>query len=232
MTELLLRGVVFDMDGVIIDSHPLHKRAWRDFLMYIGKNVSDSELNFIFEGRRREEILVHFLGELSSSQIEEYGKKKDEFFRQASNDLKPVDGAIEFVKTLTDAELCLGLATSASRQRALWTIQQLDIADCFEVVVTGDDVIRGKPDPALYRLAAEQLAVPPCFLIAIEDSVSGIISANAAGLYCIGVSAGNANLLIQAGADLVVPNLMNLSIQDLEERLKASTGSASLRWPS
>jgi len=222
MTELFLRGVVLDMDGVIIDSHPLHRRAWREFLIYIGKNVSDSELNFIFEGRRREEILFHFLGELSSSQIKEYGKKKDEFFRQASKDLKAVDGAVEFIKTLKDAELCVGLATSASRQRTLWTIQQLDIADCFEVVVTGDDVTRGKPHPALYQLAAEHLAVSPECLIAIEDSISGIISAKTAGFYCIAVSAGSANPLIQAGADLVVPNLMNLSVQDLEERLKAS----------
>jgi len=220
----MFSGVVFDLDGVIVDSHPVHKRAWREFLTYLGKNVSDLDLGFIFEGRRREEILIHFLGDLSDSQIHEYGKKKDEFFRQASEDLKPVEGTIEFIRILKQAEVCMGLATSASRQRALWTLQQLEVNDCFDVVVTGDDVIKGRPDPALYSLAAERLGISPHFLVAVEDSISGVASAKSAGLYCVGVaSADDGARLIRAGADCVVPNLMKLSIQDLDERLKTSS---------
>lgn len=213
----MFTGVVFDLDGVIVDSHPLHKRAWRSFLQSLGKDVSEEELDFIFEGQRRREILIHFLGDLSDSEIQAYGRKKDEFFRQASADLKPVPGSVALIAELLRAELCVALATSASRQRAEWTLQQLQLANCFKVVVSGDDVPLGKPDPSVYRMAAQRLSVPPESLLAFEDSASGVRSAVAAGLRCIGVAdRDGAAPLIDAGADKVVPNLKNLSLQELE----------------
>jgi HAD superfamily hydrolase (TIGR01509 family) len=216
LTDSMFRGVIFDLDGVIVDSHPLHKRAWRSFLAYVGKEVTESELEFILEGRPRREILIYFLGELSDAEIQEYGNKKDEFFRQVSSDLKPISGSVEFIKNLKRAEFCMGVATSASRQRARWTLQQLDVEECFEVVVTGDDVVKGKPDPAIYRVAAERLSLSPEFLFAIEDSVSGLRSAKSAGFRCIGIAVPeNADPLIKAGAEHVVPNLVNLSLRDL-----------------
>ncbi|MGB8064581.1 MAG: HAD family phosphatase [Candidatus Sulfotelmatobacter sp.] len=214
----MLSGVVFDLDGVIVDSHPVHKQAWRMFLASLGQSVSESDLEFIFEGRRRREILVHFLGELSGSEIEEYGSKKDEFFRKACSLPEPVAGTIEFIKRLEKAGLCVAVATSASQQRAQWTLEQLKIADCFEVVVTGDDVVQSKPDPAIYRLAAHRLSIPPDCLFAVEDSVSGVRSAKSAGLRCLGIGfEKNAHPLLQAGADCVLPNLVHLSVKDLEE---------------
>src|ERR1700758_1272851 len=164
----MLSGVVFDLDGVIVDSHPVHKQAWRMFLASLGRSVSESDLDYIFEGHRRREILVHFLGELSESEIEEYGSQKDEFFRQACSLPEPVAGSIELIKRLQKASLCVAVATSASRQRAHWTLEQLKIADYFEVVVTGDDVVQSKPDPAIYRLAAQRLSISPERLFAVE----------------------------------------------------------------
>ena len=215
VTNSMFKGVVFDLDGVIVDSHPLHKQAWRSFLSYLGKEVSEADLDFIFEGRKRREILIHFLGELSDSDIQLYGNKKDEFFRQASADLKPISGSVEFIKNVRQSELSMAVATSASRQRAQWTLEQLEVAECFAVVVSGDDVALGKPDPAIYRLAAQRLALSPNFLLAVEDSVSGVRSAVSAGLRCIGIApTDNASLLIEAGADQVVSSLMNLSVKD------------------
>jgi beta-phosphoglucomutase len=214
----MLSGVVFDLDGVIVDSHPAHKQAWRMFLASLGQSVSESDLEFIFEGHRRREILVHFLGELSESELAEYGSKKDEFFRKACSLPEPVAGSIEFVKQLEKAGLCIAVATSGSRQRAQWTLEQLKIADCFEVVVTGDDVVQSKPDPAIYRLAAQRLSISPGRLFAVEDSVCGVRSATLAGLRCLGIGRGpNVPSLIGAGADCVLPNLLDLSVQDLED---------------
>ena len=135
LTDPIFRGVVFDLDGVIVDSHPLHKQDWRSFLAYLGKEVSEADLDFIFEGRKRREILIHFLGELSFSDIQRYGNKKDEFFRQASTDLKPISGTVEFIKDVGQVGLPMAVATSASRQRAHWTLEQLELAECFGVVV-------------------------------------------------------------------------------------------------
>lgn len=222
----MFSGVVFDLDGVIVDSHPLHKRAWRAFLASVGKKeVSESDLDFIFEGRRRREILIHFLGELSDTEILEYGNKKDEFYRDTCAVLEPVAGSVEFIKQLEKEGLRIAVATSASRQRARWTLQHLKIADYFEVVVTGDDVAQSKPDPTIYLLAAQRLSISPECLFAIEDSVCGVRSAKSAGLRCLGIALGtNVNPLILAGADRVFPNLVDLSIRDLEEVFSTDPG--------
>jgi len=214
----MFSGVVFDLDGVIVDSHPLHKRAWRGFLASVGKEVSESDLDFILEGRRRRDILIHFLGDLSDTEVQEYGNKKDEYFRQASSELEPVPGTVEFIRTVKKAGLRLAVATSASRQRAQWTLQQLNLAEYFDVVVTGDDVLQSKPDPTIYRLAAQRLEVSPERLVAIEDSVCGVRSAESAGLRCLGIATGrNVHPLILSGADRVVSTLVGLSLRDLEE---------------
>jgi beta-phosphoglucomutase len=212
----MFNGVVFDLDGVIVDSHPIHKKAWRRFLASVGKNVSESDLDFILEGRRRRDILIHFLGQLSDSEIQEYGNKKDDLFRQACADLEPVAGSVEFIRKLEEAGLCIALATSASRQRARWTLERLNIAHYFDVLVTGDDVPESKPDPMIYRLAAERLSMSPQLLFAVEDSVGGVRSAKAAGLRCLGIAVGeNIDPLLRAGADRVFPNLAELSIHNL-----------------
>jgi len=214
----MFRGVVFDLDGVIVDSHPLHKRAWRGFLASVGKQVSESDLDFILEGRRRRDILIHFLGELSETEIQEYGNRKDEFFREASAVLEPVAGTVEFIQQLETAGLFIALATSASRQRARWTLEQLGIAEYFDVVVTGDDVVQSKPDPTIYRLAAKRLSISPECLCAVEDSVCGVRSAKSAGLCCLGIAlAEKVHPLTLAGADRVFPNLASVSIVELEK---------------
>jgi beta-phosphoglucomutase len=214
----MFSGVVFDLDGVIVDSHPLHKRAWRAFLASVGKEISESDLDFILEGRRRQDILIHFLGELSDVEIQEYGSKKDAFFRQASADLEPISGSVALIKQLDKAGLRIALATSASRRRTWWTLEQLKVADYFKVVVTGDDVLQSKPDPSIYRLAATRLSISPESLCAVEDSVCGVRSAKAAGLCCLGLAVEeNIHRLTLAGADRVFPNLVDISIEDLEE---------------
>jgi beta-phosphoglucomutase len=149
----------------------LTERPGKAFLADLGKEPTESDLDFIFPGRKRREILIHFLGELSDSDIKELGKRKDTFFREASAHSKPIKGSCEFVKSVRKAELSVVLATSASRQRAQWTLEQLELADCFGVVVTGDDVALGKPDPAIYRMAAQRLSRSAEFLLAIEDSI-------------------------------------------------------------
>jgi HAD superfamily hydrolase (TIGR01509 family) len=217
MTATMLRGVVFDLDGVIVDSHPIHKQAWRAFLASVGKQVSESDLDFIFEGRRRREILVHFLGPLSHSEIEEHGKRKDVFFQKACAALEGVPGSLEIIKEIEKAGLSIALATSASRDRARWTLQQLQISQYFRIVITGDDVVASKPDPTIYRLAAEGLAISPDCLVAVEDSICGVRAAKSAGLRCVAIAvAEDARSLISAGADRVFPDLASVSIGELQ----------------
>src|SRR5215467_7094088 len=136
----MLKALIFDLDGVIVDSHPLHKRAWKEFFTSRGKDFSDEELEFVLEGRKREDILRHFLGELTEQQIKDHGAEKEAFFRNSAAELKPVAGVERFLNEISAAGLSAALASSASRGRVSYMLQQLGLAERFEAIVTGDDV--------------------------------------------------------------------------------------------
>jgi beta-phosphoglucomutase len=213
----MLRGVVFDMDGVLIDSHPAHRLAWKSFLQSLGRETSDEELDFILDGRKREEILKHFLGDLTPKQIAEYGNRKDELFCQHSQTMQPIPGVIEFLDCLAEAGIRVAVATSATRRRACGTLDELGLARSFHTIVTGDDIRSGKPDPAIYQLVARRMRESPQCLLAVEDAVSGVKAARAAGFRCLAVSpVERADLLRAAGADPVIPDFRLLSLAQLE----------------
>jgi beta-phosphoglucomutase len=212
-----IRGVVFDMDGVVVDSHPSHRAAWKQFLQSVGHPTSDSEIDFILDGRKRAEILRHFLGEeLSSEEIRDYGNRKDQMLRKLGSRPRPIDGAIEFIVELRQAGIAVGVATSAAGTRAQATLSELGIKDYFDVIVTGDDVSIGKPDPSIYRLAATRLHENPAQLLAFEDAASGVQAALCAGFRCIGVASGaRVELLRAAGAQVVISDFSSLRISDV-----------------
>jgi beta-phosphoglucomutase len=225
----MFRGVIFDMDGVIVDSHPSHKKAWRKFLHAMGKEVSDDELEFILEGHTRKHILRHFLGDLSESQLVEYGNRKDQFFREVGTDADPVAGAVEFIEHLKQSNIGVAVATSASRQRTSWTLERLKLTSYFEAVVTADEVVQSKPDPLVYSVAAKRLGLCPEQIIAFEDSIAGIMSAKSAGLRCVGVAdQSKAETLRRGGADHVVPNFVGLRVSELEQLLASCTVASGL----
>ena len=113
----MLGGVIFDFDGVIADSHPAHMQAWKAFLHSKGKAVSDAELSFVREGAKREEILRHFLGELTPKQVTSYGAEKERLFQTFACELKLVAGFAGFLMQLYAIGLPSAVATSGSRRR-------------------------------------------------------------------------------------------------------------------
>ena len=212
-----IRAVVFDMDGVIINSHPAHLAAWKAFLGSVGREVSDGELSFILEGRTRSEILRRFLGNLPEHELLEYGKRKDEIFRQMEHEIEAVPGVVDFIRMLGRRGVVSAIATSASEIRTVATIERLGLAEHFETAITSSDVTAGKPDPMVYRLACERVGVEPGMALAFDDAPAGIQSATSAGLRCIGVSSnGWARRLLETGAERVIPDFIGLSLAALE----------------
>jgi len=214
MHRLQPRAVVFDMDGVLIDSHPAHLAAWKEFLSVTGCDVSTAELGFILEGRTRSEILSHFFGELSEIDLLAYGKRKDEIFRGMEREIGPVPGVISFIDTLKRTRVCMAVATSASEIRTFSTIERLGLGGCFEAVITASDVAAGKPDPAVYRLACERMSISPDEALAFDDATAGIEAARSAGMRCIGVASnGTGAKLVDAGAERVIPDFVGFVLE-------------------
>jgi len=212
-----LQAVIFDMDGVIVDSHPAHRKAWRQFLRTFGREVSDIELDFILDGRKRADILRHFLGEVSEAEILDYGKRKDDFFRHSFSEVNLLPGVTELFDQLSSRGIAIAVATSASENRTRSTLDRLHLTERFSAIVTESDVVFGKPDPAVYRLACRLLDVGPRHALAMEDAASGIRAAKAANLVCIGVAdRDRSGILSAAGADHVMENFIDVSVDRLE----------------
>jgi len=214
----MIRGVVFDFDGVIVDSHPVHKRAWRKFLESVGETASEEELQFVLDGRKREDILRHFLGDLDPELMLRYGHRKEQFFRDEAGDVQTVEGLLNFLEDLEGAGVAIGIASSGSRSRVSFLLDRLDLKKHFQVIVTGDEVKKGKPDPSVFLKAAQALQEDPRALLAFEDAVSGVESAKAAGMKCVGIAhADRASILLDSGADHVVPDFCSLSYSKLQK---------------
>jgi HAD superfamily hydrolase (TIGR01509 family) len=219
-------AVIFDLDGVIADTHPLHTRTWKQLLRERGREVSDEELSIIREGRKREEILRQFFRNLSTEEAASLGARKEELFQMSCGAIKPMSGLPQFLSQLEGFHIPKAVATSASKRRAFDILSRLHLIERFITVVTGDDVVQGKPNPSIFVLAAKHFVAAATDILVIEDSTAGVRAAKSAGMKCVGLASDFwAHQLYEAGADYVISSFSEVSWSDLCElmRCKAKT---------
>jgi beta-phosphoglucomutase len=106
-----MKGAIFDLDGVLVDSHPVHLRAWTRLLNSVGTTVTENDMSFILEGRKREEILQHFLGGLTEEQLDHYGWQKELFFQEESKNIETIPGVPEFLEKLAATSIPMAVAS-------------------------------------------------------------------------------------------------------------------------
>ena len=178
-----LRAAIFDMDGTLIDSERVIMRAWLSASQDAGRPM-DPDLYVKVIGLNVEESDRILLGHLGSTEL--LGKIRHRVRRQltahdesAVYPLKP--GATELLEALRTARIPCAVASSSSVQEITERLTRVGVLEFFETVAGGDEVSRGKPDPAVYRLAASRLGVRPEHCLVFEDSAHGVASASAAG---------------------------------------------------
>ena len=212
----MIRGLIFDLDGVLFDSHPVHRKAWREVLQKAGKDTSDDELDFIMSGATREEIFHHFFGPLTSKQIATYTQQKDAIVRNEEHQVRTIAGVEAFLDLVESADLPKAVATSASKARAKRILEKHGMATRFSAVITGDDVRKGKTDPAIFLRSAEKLGLETRDVLVFEDAAPAIRSVKNIGMKCIGIAtAARRPLLLGAGADLVFTDFRELRLCDV-----------------
>jgi beta-phosphoglucomutase len=220
---LMLMAAIFDMDGVIVDSHAAHSRTWKRLLTSLDKPVSDADLEFVREGRRKQEILRHFLGDLTDQQLLAFGRMKDLLFKDEVKNVKPVPGSQLFLEDLKRTGLPVALASCGGAKRVHGLLSHLRLSSYFMAVVTGDEVAVGKPHPEIFHKAAQRLHAHPAESVVFEDSVCGVQAAKAAGMKCVGIAdRGRATALLEAGAECVLPDFSGVSWINVQKLLARS----------
>ena len=217
------RAVIFDMDGVLIDSFDAHFESWVMLAHEIGGSYPREAFDTDF-GRTSREIIAHRWGDLgeplTDARIAEMDDRKEALFRDIIAAKLPVmPGAPELIASLVDAGFSLAVGSSGPPENVHLTVDGLG-ASQFGAVVTGMDVSRGKPDPEVFLSAAAKLGVPPAQCAVVEDAAPGVAAANAAGMVSIGlVSTGRKREQLNE-ADWTVDRLDELSPDAIARRIE------------
>lgn len=210
------RAVLWDMDGTLLDSAEYHWLAWREVLEAEGYRLTHERFVATF-GQRNDAILRDYFGqEFPSGDIERIGAVKEVRYRALLRErgIELLPGVRGWLTRLHAEGWRQAIASSAPRLNVEAILAALDIAWCFDAIVSAEDVQRGKPDPQVFLLAAEQVGVPPSRCVVVEDAPAGLEAGRRAGMRTVGVRSSHADL----AADYVVDTLDELA-EDAFERL-------------
>jgi len=207
----MVNGIIFDMDGTIVDSLPYHHEAWRIF--FEENKVEDfSEKLKKYKGGGTLDLMKAVYGDIYS--LEELKKMSDDkeiIFRDIyRGNIVPIDGYLEFLNEIKSKNILVGIASNAIKLNVDLTLKELGIYDLFDSIICGDEVNYGKPNPEMFNKTITYFKVNKANCLVFEDSIEGITAANNAGIKVIGVTSSNSSdVLKNAGCVETINNYLN-----------------------
>lgn len=206
-----LRAVIWDLDGVIIDSAEEHRQAWQRLAQEEGIRFTDAEFWATF-GKRNDDIITIVWGTLPPERIRALADRKEIYFRELiRKTAAPLPGSIELLRGLHEAGFLQALASSAPVANIQLISEVLGLGQYLTALVSGETVPHGKPAPDIFLKAAGEVDVEPARCLVIEDAVAGVQAAHAAGMKCIAV-AGDRDLPGLHEAELMVRSLTEVDV--------------------
>jgi beta-phosphoglucomutase len=211
-------GVIFDMDGVLVDSTEAHFQSWKAIGDEVGQPYS-RELFLKTYGMHNRQSVPLWLGRsVDEEELKRLADRKEELYRQmARQTLKPIPGVKKLVRALATDEFRLAVGTSGPAANVLMALEILNLTEYFKVLSTGDDVQEGKPNPAIFLNAARKLNLSPIRCAVIEDAPQGIAAAKAANMFVIAIPTSRAKEEL-SGADWVADSLDDIAPAELRSR--------------
>lgn len=212
-------GFLFDMDGVIVDSNPAHKIALKQFCKKHGHDLTEDQLREKIYGRTNKDWIPAIFGKISPEQVKRYADEKEALFRDLYEDtIRPVDGLLAFLEKLEKQGYAKAIATSAPRENVDFTLRKTNTGKYFQTILDESFVNKGKPDPEIYQKTAEALGYDPKDCVVLEDSISGVKSAKAAGCKVVGITTTHTAKELDE-TDLIIENFIGLDPHNLVSRL-------------
>ena len=206
-----IQAIIWDLDGVIIDSADEHRRAWQRLAREENINLSDDDFWATF-GKRNNDIFAILWGPLTPAQAQQLGDRKETYFRELIRQTAaPLPGSMELMQSLHKAGYPQALASSAPIENIQLISDVLGLQRYLTALVSGETVPLGKPAPDIFLKAAHELHIDPPHCLVIEDAVAGVEAAHAAGMRCIAV-AGNRDLPGLRKAELMVKTLLEVDL--------------------
>lgn len=215
------KGFIFDLDGVIVDTAKYHYLAWKHLADELGIPFNEED-NEQFKGvsRRRCLELLLEIGEMevSSEQFDAWLHEKNEDYLRHISGMDPSEILPDVPKVLDylrDRKVPMALGSASKNARPI--LEKVGLTSYFQTIVDGNAVVKAKPDPQVFLIAAEQLGVAPSACVVFEDALAGIEAANAGGMQSIGI--GDPAILVEA--DHVFRDFTEIELSFIEQLLQA-----------
>ena len=211
------------MDGVIVDTNPHHRLAWREFYQRNGRDLSDDDFVQHVSGKHNTHIIAHLFANrtLTSDEVVQLGNEKEALFRDLYRSvITPIAGLIPFLKELQAAGIRMGIATSAPVENLDFVVDTLSIRSYFDALLNESMVSHPKPDPEIYQKAMVMLGVEPAESVIFEDSMTGIQAANASGAYVVGMATTQAPDELRPLVGDVVRDFTQMTLDRMHQLVK------------
>jgi len=204
------RGFIFDLDGVLVDTVPAHIEAWGRTFREFGYSFTHELYEQKIDGRPRIEALRDTMVGLDSESLARAAEIKNNYFLQNVEKglYERFDSSARFVRRWKKHGVRMAAASSSVNVE--WILEKIGLLDAFEVIVGGDDVKAGKPDPEVFLKAARDLELRVCDCVVFEDAAVGVQAAKGGGFYCVGIHRYG-DIARLAGADRIVNDLDELN---------------------
>ncbi len=210
-------AVIFDSDGVVVDSEPFSLRAFREAMAEQGALLTDEDV--MANCGLTDGDIVSYVSRKYGRRLdcERFQRRKQQLYeaKVRAGELKPCAGITALLDALSTDGVPYALASSGSLDKIRFNLSQVGLLKYFSVIVSGEEIKRGKPYPDIFLTASRQLGVPPDTCVVIEDSVNGIEAAHRAQMRCVAV-AGTFPQAALAGADFVVESLEQITVKTLQ----------------
>lgn len=210
-------AVIFDVDGVLVDSYDAHFQSWQQLALRYDRVCTEADFAAGFGRTSREVLQMQWSdANLSDEQIEQLDLEKEAIYREIVDQNFPVmPGAIELINQLTDQGIPFAMGSSGPPENTVLAAEKLGVAKTLSAMVTGADVQFGKPHPEVFLTAAAKMNLPSERCLVIEDAPAGIEAAKRAGMFCVGFASRGRTAEDIQQADLKITALKELSIEKI-----------------